>query len=66
MAKGRPKGSYRARIELPDGRIVTGWEAAAAAMGRKSVPALAALFVKDERGVYCLERPEEARHAPLR
>jgi len=53
--RGRPKGSYRARIQLPSGEVVMGWDVAAARLGRKSVPALAAHADYDaERGVHVL------------
>jgi hypothetical protein len=59
MPKGRPRGSYRAQIELPDGRIVQGWVAAARALKRHSLASLKALAEKDERGVYVVRK--EAR-----
>jgi hypothetical protein len=48
MPKGRPKGTFRARIELPGGRIVIGWANAAAALGRKSAASLMGLAEFDE------------------
>jgi hypothetical protein len=60
---GRPKGSYRARIQLPDGEIVTGWDAATARLERRSVGSLTNVAIFDaERGVHVL--PADLRRGP--
>jgi hypothetical protein len=45
----------RVRVRLPDGRVVVGWRAAAAALGRRSHASLSERAVLGEDGVYELD-----------